>query len=120
MKLSILLYILLLKLRFAAWKDAGFRKLLGKRDYTLVIRTADSMVGRSFTFAGGRVVSKRGELQALADSERVLQAHAEVALRAVVAAGAGANSHSQKKTVVFVGAQNRLFLRCGRDCLDGC
>ena len=60
MKLAILLYILLLKLRFAAWKDAGFKKLLEKRDYTLVIRTADSTVGRSFTFAGGRVVSKRG------------------------------------------------------------
>jgi len=83
MKLAALLYVLKLKLRCAAWKDGGFRKLLKKRDYTLVIRTADSTVGRSFTFSGGRVLSKRGTYPA-PDMEMVW-CDADTAFRAMVA-----------------------------------
>ena len=60
MRLTILLYILKLKLVRAARKKAGFRKTLGKRDYTLVIRTADGKRGRFFTFCDGDVVSRNG------------------------------------------------------------
>jgi len=83
MKLTILLYVLLMKLRFAAWKDTGLRKLLKKRDYTLVIRTADAAVGRSFTFVGGRVVSKRGA-HPVPDTEMVW-CDADAAFRAMAA-----------------------------------
>jgi len=59
-KLTILLYLLKVQLRFSAWRRPGFRKMLNKRDYTLVIRTADRKHGRFFTFTGGRIVSRRG------------------------------------------------------------
>jgi len=60
MKLTLLLYILLLKLRRAAKKRPEFSTLLKKRDYTVVIRTADRKRGRFFTFTEGEVASKNG------------------------------------------------------------
>ena len=60
MRLTILLYILKLKLVHAARKRAGFQSMLRKQDYTLVIRTADGKRSRFFTFDGGDVVSKNG------------------------------------------------------------
>ena len=60
MRLTILLYVLKWKLtRAAKWKP-GFKKLLTKRDYTLVIRTADGRRGRVFTFLKGDIVSSNG------------------------------------------------------------
>lgn len=60
MRLTLLLYILTVKLRRAAKKNPEFVKKLKKRDYTLVIRTADRRRGRFFTFANGKIFSKRG------------------------------------------------------------
>ncbi len=60
MRLTILLYVLKLKLVRAAKKRAAFRSTLRKRDYTLVIRTADGKRGRFFTFCDGDVVSRNG------------------------------------------------------------
>jgi hypothetical protein len=41
-------------------RNAAFRARVKKRDYTLVIRTADRRYGRYFTFTGGQILSKRG------------------------------------------------------------
>ena len=60
MRLSILLYILKVKLIRAAKRNPSFRVRLKKRDYTAVIRTADSKVGRYYTFIDGNLISKKG------------------------------------------------------------
>lgn len=60
MRLTILLYVLMWKLQHAAKRKPGFKKMLRKRDYTLVIRTADGRHGRFFTFSRGDVVSRNG------------------------------------------------------------
>lgn len=59
-RLMILLYVLKWKLKHAIRKRPAFRKMVKKRDYTLVIRTADGKHGRFFTFSGGDVVSRNG------------------------------------------------------------
>jgi hypothetical protein len=59
-RLTILLYVLLWKLRRAAKGKPGFRRMLAKRDYTLVIRTADGRRGRFFTFLKGDIISMNG------------------------------------------------------------
>ena len=59
-RLMILLYVLKWKLKRAVKKRPAFRKMVRKRDYTLVIRTADGRYGRFFTFSGGDVVSRNG------------------------------------------------------------
>ena len=60
MRLMILLYVLKWKLSHAVKKKPAFRRMVGKRDCTLVIRTADGKYGRFFTFSGGDVVSRNG------------------------------------------------------------
>ena len=60
MRLTILLYVLKWKLSRAAKTKPGFKKMLAKRDYTLVIRTADGRRGRFFTFSKGAIVSRNG------------------------------------------------------------
>jgi hypothetical protein len=60
MRLSILLFLLNLKLKRAAKKNPAFAARLKKKDYTAVIRTADFKVGRYFIFCGGNLISKNG------------------------------------------------------------
>ena len=60
MRLTILLYLLNWKLSHAAKKRPAFKKMLKKRDYTLVIRTADGRRGRFFIFSNGDIVSGNG------------------------------------------------------------
>ena len=83
MKLTILLYLLKVQLRYSAWRRPALRKMLEKRAYTLVIRTADRKRGRFFTFTGGRIVSRRG-LHPKPDVEMVW-CDADTAFRALVA-----------------------------------
>ena len=83
MRLTLLLYILKIKLRRAAKKNPAFKKRLKKRDYTLVIRTADGSRGRFFTFANGEVVSRNG-LHTKPDVELVWN-NAATAFRALAA-----------------------------------
>ena len=60
MRLSILLYILKIKLNRAAKRNLSFKARLKKRDYTVVIRTADFKIGRYYTFIDGNLISKKG------------------------------------------------------------
>jgi hypothetical protein len=60
MRLSILLFLLKLKLLWALKWHSAFKKRAAKRDYTIVIRTADGRHGRYFAFAEGKVFSRVG------------------------------------------------------------
>ena len=60
MKFSLILFGLAQLFRFARWRSVEFRARLAQRDLTVVLRTADSTVGRTFIFAGDRVTSKAG------------------------------------------------------------
>ncbi len=82
-KLSILLYLLKLQLRFFAWRRPALRKMIAQRDYVLVIRTEDKRHARFFDFAGGKILSKRG-VHAKPDVEMVW-CDAGVAFRALAA-----------------------------------
>jgi len=59
-RLSLLLYVLKLKLKLTALLRAGFREKLREKDCVLVIRTRDGKQGRSFRFAKGSMTSRRG------------------------------------------------------------
>ena len=83
MKLTILLYLLRLQLGFCAWRRPALRKMLKKRDYTLVIRTADGKHACFFTFDGGNILSGRG-VHAQPDVEMVW-CDAATAFRCMVA-----------------------------------
>jgi len=48
------------RLRWLAWRDAGFRKQLENRDVVMQWRTFNGKPARSFHFTPGKVVSKRG------------------------------------------------------------
>ncbi len=60
MKLSILLYVLGVKLRAQVLMSAAFRKKIREKDCVLVIRTADGKQARSFVFDHGRFRSRAG------------------------------------------------------------
>ena len=60
MRLSLLLYVLKLKLRLTALLRSAFREKLREKDCVLVIRTQDGQQARSFCFAGGTMTSSRG------------------------------------------------------------
>jgi len=60
MKFALLLYGMLLALRFTAWKHPAFAKRVGLRNFTAQIRTFDGSVGRYFTFRGGKILSASG------------------------------------------------------------
>ncbi len=61
MKFSLLLFLLSHKLKKAMKKHKSFRDRLREKDFTMVIKTRDGKRGRSFTFGGGEVSSKRGD-----------------------------------------------------------
>jgi len=61
MKFSMLLYVLMKKLKSAAKKRPDFKKKLMEKNYTLVIRTEDAKRARFFTFNNGDVISGRGD-----------------------------------------------------------
>ena len=60
MKFKLILFSLGLIFRFARWRSAAFRERLGERDLTVVLRTEDGLIGRTYKFSGGRVSSKAG------------------------------------------------------------
>ena len=60
MKFKLILFGLGLLFRYACWRSASFRRHLANRDLTVVLRTADGHTGRTYLFAGNRVVSKAG------------------------------------------------------------
>lgn len=60
MRLSIVLFVLGLKLRWSAWRDESFRARLRRVDRLIVIRTADGRQARSFLFRDARVRHYRG------------------------------------------------------------
>ena len=60
MRFSILLFGLGLLLRYCAWRYPAFKARLAEKDFTAQLRTKDGTVGRSYTFAGGKVRSRRG------------------------------------------------------------
>ena len=59
MKFSMLLFVLGLKLRFTALLSEQFRKMVRKKDFVLVIRTADALRARTYYFKNGKVRSAR-------------------------------------------------------------
>lgn len=60
MRLSLLLYVLKLKLKLTALVRSDFREKLREKDCVLVIRTRDGKQGRSFCFSKGAMTSGRG------------------------------------------------------------
>jgi len=60
MKLSLILFVLGLKLRWSARFDAAFRKQLLDVDRLIAIRTRDGTRGRSYRFRDGRVTVSAG------------------------------------------------------------
>jgi len=60
MKLSLLLYVLALKLRSAAKKNPAYRGHLGALQVRVLIKTADGSRGRLFSFDRGRFSTKSG------------------------------------------------------------
>jgi hypothetical protein len=60
MRLSLLLYVLYLKLRSAAGKNEAFQNYIGTVQLKILIRTADSKHGRVFVFDKGKVSSSSG------------------------------------------------------------
>jgi hypothetical protein len=61
MRFSMLLCILMRKLKKTAKKHPEFRQKLGEKDYTLVVKTADGKRGRSFTFSSGDIISGKAD-----------------------------------------------------------
>lgn len=61
MKFSLLLYVLMKKLKSTAKKVPEFKNKLKEKNYTIVIRTEDGKRGRSFMFTNGDIASRRGD-----------------------------------------------------------
>ncbi len=59
-KFSLLLYGLLILLRYCAWRYPAFRNRLKEKDFTAQIRTKDRKIGRYYAFAKGSIRSKHG------------------------------------------------------------
>lgn len=55
MRLSAVLFLLGLKLRWSAWRDGEFRKRLRRVDRVIVIRTEDGRRARSYIFRDNTV-----------------------------------------------------------------
>src|SRR4030042_3365210 len=60
MKFSFLLFGIHLMLKYKAWKYPSFQSRLRGKNLTAQIKVMDDSIGRYFTFAEGRVVSRRG------------------------------------------------------------
>ena len=60
MGLTLMLYLLSLKLAWATRHNAAFAEKARARDFSLLMRTQDGRVGRLFVFCGGRLLSCRG------------------------------------------------------------
>jgi len=60
MRLSLLLFILSLKLKDAARRNQAFRKYIGNIKLRILIKTRDGKWGRLFVFDKGRVSSLKG------------------------------------------------------------
>jgi trimethylamine-N-oxide reductase (cytochrome c) len=59
-KFKLILFGLAVLFRFARWRSAAFRERLAQKDLTVVLRTADGTIGRTYVFRDGRVSSKAG------------------------------------------------------------
>jgi hypothetical protein len=70
MNLSVLLFLLGLKLRMSALISSTFRKQLRNESFVIVIRTAGGGAARTFRIHGGRIRSRSGRDQP-ADTELV-------------------------------------------------
>ncbi len=79
MKLSLLLFILGIKLKLAALAGVSFRKKLRRKDFVLCIRTEDGARAHTYRLKGGRVSSRFGRDPA-ADTELVWR-DADIAVR---------------------------------------
>ena len=60
MKFTLLLYVLSVKLKRAAKKNARFMKFIRDKNLKLGIRTADGKSGRQYTFSKGKILSGSG------------------------------------------------------------
>ena len=60
MRLSAILFLLGIKLRWSAWRDREFRKRLRRIDRVVVIRTVDGRQARSYVFRDDSVRSEGG------------------------------------------------------------
>ena len=60
MRLSAILFLLGLKLRWSAWRDGKFRKRLRRLDRVVVIRTEDGRQARSYVFRNDSIRIQRG------------------------------------------------------------
>lgn len=60
MKFKFLLFILYLKLKTAAGKNAKFIQFIKDRHLHFVIKTADEKSGRQFHFSNGKITSRSG------------------------------------------------------------
>jgi hypothetical protein len=60
MRLSLLLFILSLKLKMAARSNQAFRNYIGAISLKILIKTRDGKAGRLFVFNKGRVSSVKG------------------------------------------------------------
>lgn len=60
MSLSLLLFILSLKLKAASKKNRKFQNYIGTIELKILIKTADNKKGRLFVFSKGKVSSRAG------------------------------------------------------------
>ena len=61
MKLTLLLYVLMKKLKGTSRKYPEFKKKLMEKNYSLVIKTEDGRRGRYFKFNDGEIDSRGGD-----------------------------------------------------------
>jgi len=61
MKFNLLLFILAVKLKAAAKKNADYKKHLGVMQIKVLIRTADGKIGRLFIFDKGTFATETGD-----------------------------------------------------------
>lgn len=82
MRLSAILFLLGLKLRWKAWRDDDFRKRLKRLNRVVVIRTEDGRQARSYVFRDNCVLVQAG-VHPEATAELVW-ADADTAIRAML------------------------------------
>lgn len=84
MRLSAILFLLGLKLRWSAWRDGEFRKQLRRLDRIVVIRTEDGHHARSYIFRNDTVCDHGGiDPQATAE---LVWSNAGIAVKAMLSA----------------------------------
>ncbi len=60
MRLAIVLYGFYWLFKFTCWTSSRFKEKLGEKDFTMVMKSKDDTIARTYMFDNGKVYSKRG------------------------------------------------------------